>query len=137
MSIEREIKLSADAGVVLPDLTDAKRHITVGPRSILQLDATYYDTPALSLARWGVTLRSRTGEPGHMWTLKLPVSVDDSELSRHELTFDGPSGHIPASVRLAVRGFVRASEPRAGRSVEHRANHLRSSSRRRALGDDL
>jgi CHAD domain-containing protein len=108
--IEREIKLSADAGLVLPDLTDAKRGISVGPRSILQLDATYYDTPSLALARWGVTLRSRTGEPGHVWTLKLPVSVAESELSRHEFTFDGPIGPVPAAVRQAVRAYVRTQD---------------------------
>ena len=105
--IEREVKLSADAGLVLPDLSDAKRGISVGQRSILQLDALYYDTPSLSLARWGVTLRSRTGEPGHVWTLKLPVSVGESELSRDELTFDGPIGTVPEAVRQATLAYVR------------------------------
>jgi CHAD domain-containing protein len=110
MTIEREVKLSADPGLVLPDLGDAKRGITVGPWSVLQLDATYYDTPILALARWGVTLRSRTGEPGHVWTLKLPISTDESEVSRDELTFDGPTGPVPAEVRLAVRGYVRTQD---------------------------
>ncbi len=108
--IEREFKLAADACVVLPDLTDTVRGITVGPTTILQLDATYYDTPTLSLARWGVTLRCRTGEPGHAWTLKLPVSVHGVELSRHEFTYDEPIGPVPAAVREAARAYTRTED---------------------------
>jgi CHAD domain-containing protein len=106
--IEREIKLSAEAAIVLPDLTDAVPGLTVGPKSVLQLDAVYYDTATLSLARWGVTLRSRSGEPGAAWTLKLPESAVDAELSRHELTFDEPIGSVPNSVRLAARACARS-----------------------------
>ena len=108
MAVEREIKLAADAGIVLPDLTGAVPGLTVGPKTTLHLDATYYDTPALSLARWGVTLRSRSGEPGPIWTLKLPVSTVNAEMSRHELTFDEPNGPVPAAVRQAARAYTRA-----------------------------
>lgn len=107
--IEREFKLAADTGVALPDFSDVAG-ITVGPTTVLQLDATYYDTPALSLARWGVTLRARTGEPGPAWTLKLPVSVDSLELSRHEFTFDEPVGLVPTTVRQATRAFTRSQD---------------------------
>ena len=106
--IEREIKLAAEAGIVLPDLTDAVPGLTVGPKSVLQLDAVYYDTASLSLARWGVTLRSRSGEPGAAWTLKLPESAVDAKLSRHELMFDEPIGAVPSSVRLAARAYARS-----------------------------
>jgi CHAD domain-containing protein len=106
--IEREIKLAAEAGIVLPDLHDALPGLTVGPKTILQLDAVYYDTPTLALARWGVTLRSRSGEPGPIWTLKLPVSALESELSRHEFMFDEPSGPVPVAVRRAARAYLRS-----------------------------
>ncbi len=106
--IEREIKLAAEAGIVLPDLTDARPGITVGPTTTLQLDAIYYDTPTLSLARWGVTLRARSGEAGPIWTLKLPVTSHDSELSRHEFTFDEPMGPVPEAVFRATRAYVRS-----------------------------
>ena len=106
--IEREIKLDAEASIVLPDLTDVVPGVTVGPKSTLQLDAVYYDTPTLSLARWGVTLRSRSGEGGPVWTLKLPITSSDSELSRHELTFDEPLGPVPDAVRRATRAYVRS-----------------------------
>jgi CHAD domain-containing protein len=106
--IEREIKLAAEAGIVLPDLTDVVPGLTVGPKSVLQLDAVYYDTPTLALARWGVTLRSRSGEPGPIWTLKLPVTSVDSELSRHEFMFDEPIGPVPVAVRQATRAYTRS-----------------------------
>jgi CHAD domain-containing protein len=106
--IEREIKLAAEAGIVLPDLSDAAPGITVGPKATLQLDAVYYDTPTLALARWGVTLRSRIGEAGPVWTLKLPMTSSDSELSRHELMFDGPIGPVPPAVRQATRAYARS-----------------------------
>lgn len=106
--IEREFKLAAAAHIVLPDLTDVAPGLTVGPTTTLQLDAVYYDTPTLALARWGVTLRSRSGEPGPVWTLKLPVASTDSAISRHELMFDEPIGPIPDAVRLATRAYVRS-----------------------------
>jgi CHAD domain-containing protein len=106
--IEREFKLAAAAGIVLPDLTGAVPGLTVGPITTLQLDAVYYDTPTFALARWGVTLRSRSGEAGPTWTLKLPVSSAASALSRHELMFDGPIGPVPPEVRLATRAYVRS-----------------------------
>ncbi len=106
--IEREVKLAADAGVVLPDLAAAIAGLTVGSASTVHLDAIYYDTPTLSLARSGVTLRSRTGEPGAAWTLKLPVTTEGSKVSRDELMFDGPIGQVPATVSRAARGYVRS-----------------------------
>jgi CHAD domain-containing protein len=110
--IEREIKLEADIDMVMPDLgPDLGQDlgpVTVGSPSALQLDAIYYDTSTLSMARSGVTLRARTGEPGPIWTLKLPVEADGEEMARHEFTFDEPLGAVPESIRQAARGFVRS-----------------------------
>jgi CHAD domain-containing protein len=105
--IEREIKLEADIDTSMPDLGDLTG-ATVGPPSVRQLDATYYDTPTLSMARSGVTLRARTGEPGPIWTLKLPTAADGEEMARHEFTFDEPLGAVPSSARQAARGHVRS-----------------------------
>ncbi|HEY4610015.1 MAG TPA: CYTH domain-containing protein, partial [Ilumatobacteraceae bacterium] len=71
--IEREIKLAADVGISMPDLADVLPGAEMGPVAVVHLDAVYYDTPTLSLARAGLTLRSRTGETGPIWTLKLPT----------------------------------------------------------------
>ena len=106
--IEREYKLAAEAGILLPDLTGSVAGVVAGPKTTLQLDAVYYDTPTLALARWGVTLRSRSGEPGPIWTLKLPVSSSDAELSRHEFMFDAPPGPVPHTVRRAVKAYTRS-----------------------------
>ncbi len=104
--IEREFKLAAEAGTELADLTHAVPGMSVGPKETLQLDAVYYDTPSLALARWGVTLRSRRGEPGPIWTLKLPAASSDTALSRHEIMFDEPLGAVPAAVHTAVRAYT-------------------------------
>ena len=108
--IEREFKLAAEVGTVLPDLADAAPGLTIRPKSVVQLDAVYYDTPTLALARWGVTLRSRSGEAGPVWTLKLPVATADSEMSRNELMFDEPLGPVPSAVRQAVRAYARSQQ---------------------------
>ncbi len=108
MAIEREIKLTADVDLVLPDLTHLLPGVVVGPVSTLRLDAVYYDTPSLALARWGVTLRTRSGEPGPIWTLKVAARDDGPGLSRHEYTFDEPLGSVPVGARMAARALTRS-----------------------------
>ncbi len=110
MAIEREIKLTADVDLVLPDLADALPGVVVGPVSHVRLSAVYYDTPSLSMARSGVTLRARTGEPGPIWTLKISSarSGDEPGLSRHEYEFDEPLGPVPLAARQAARAYVRS-----------------------------
>jgi len=46
-----------------------------------RLSATHYDTDDLRLARWGASLRRRTGEG---WTVKLPVQAAGQLLAREE-----------------------------------------------------
>ena len=106
--IEHEIKLAAEPGIVLPDLADAVPGLSVGRTTTLRLDAVYYDTPALSLARAGVTMRSRTGESGPIWTLKLPTGKAAGGLSRSEYTFDEPLGPVPAAAFRAARAYIRS-----------------------------
>ncbi len=108
MTVEREIKLAADADVVLPDLTDVLPGVTTGPPMRLQLSAVYFDTPTLSLARSGITLRARTGEPGPVWTLKVPAPPAEAGLSRHELTFDEPTGAVPVAARRLALAHTRS-----------------------------
>ncbi len=110
--IEREIKLEADIGMTMPnfgpDLEKGLSGVDIGSPSVRELDAIYYDTPMLSMARSGVTLRARTGEPGPIWTFKVPAEADGEEMARHEFTFDEPLGAIPASVRQAAGAYVRS-----------------------------
>jgi CHAD domain-containing protein len=83
---ETERKYEAPAEVELPDpgrLFD----LSVGSQDDVELDATYFDTADLRLARAGVTLRRRVGGEDAGWHLKLPIDAD----SRHELQL--PLGH--------------------------------------------
>ena len=70
-----------------------------------RLDAVYFDTADLDLARRGVTLRRRSGGADAGWHLKLPVSGD----TRTEL--HAPLGQaeetVPALVLTHVRAIVR------------------------------
>ena len=107
MSVEREAKLIADAELVLPDLHEVLPGISVGPSHTVELDAVYYDTEDLSLARSGITLRSRTGEPGPTWTVKLPDGDAGPVLSRNEVTFVARPGTVPRAAADLVLALVR------------------------------
>jgi CHAD domain-containing protein len=108
MAVEREIKMTADVDLVLPDLADVSPALQVGPVSTVDLVAVYYDTPSLSMARSGVTLRARSGEPGAIWTLKVSARGDEPDLSRHEYLFDEPLGPVPLAARQTARAYVRS-----------------------------
>jgi len=106
---EREAKLGAWAGFAVPDLTDVVEGITVRPLIERRLDAVYYDTPDLRLARWGASVRYRTGD-GTGWTVKLADGDDGPALVRRELTFQGKaSSTVPADVANLVRAYARSA----------------------------
>jgi len=105
---EREVKLGAGAGFRLPDLNGVLDGVTAVPLPEQDLRAVYYDTPDLRLARWGVSVRYRTGE-GEAWTVKLPVGGDGTVLSRRELSWQAPPGAVPPEVVATVRAYARRS----------------------------
>src|SRR4030088_3404629 len=76
---EREVKLAAAPSFRLPDLAGLAEGITVGPQQDPRMETTYYDTADLRLARWGLSLRYRSGEG---WTLKLGAVAEGSLLTR-------------------------------------------------------
>src|SRR4051794_29104677 len=107
--LEVELKLAVE-GPFAPGLTPERINVSsveeLGP---LDLHATYWDTGDLRLARYGVTLRHRTGEgerPG--WTLKLPAVPHDIT-ARDELHFDGPGRAIPEGALELVTAFARSA----------------------------
>lgn len=123
MTVEREFKLAADLDFVLPPLTDGA--VVAGPpQPVISLDATYYDTSSLALARSGLTLRSRTGEAGPAWTLKVPVASDGELMQRHEIEFDAPLDVIPADARAMVRAHTRSSALQAVAKVHTERTQL-------------
>src|SRR6478752_6556290 len=102
---EVERKYDVDPTMVLPNLAEAEGVGLVPPPEEFRLDAVYFDTAGLDLARRGVTLRRRSGGADAGWHLKLPVSGD----TRTELQV--PLGQaeetVPASLLTHVRAIVR------------------------------
>ncbi|WP_309114998.1 CYTH and CHAD domain-containing protein [Saccharothrix sp.] len=76
---ETERKFDAPTGADLPDLADLPGVAAVSGPEQQQLEAVYYDTADLRLARAGLTLRRRTGGDDAGWHLKLPVDGDTRE----------------------------------------------------------
>jgi CHAD domain-containing protein len=133
-ALEREVKLGAPPGFVLPELGDAVPGLAVRPAGERVLDATYYDAGDLRLIREGVTVRHRTGDADGegTWTVKLPDASGavDGGLVRSELEVDGPPAPIPAEVAAAVASRVRTAPLEA-------VARLRTTRRRSLLVDDL
>jgi len=110
MPTEREVKLSAFAGFTLPDLDGLAEGVVTEPLESRTLDAVYFDTPDLRLARWGVTLRFRSGEGASgTWTVKLPEGEEGPALVRREVPVAGPSGAPPEGALELVRAYVRSA----------------------------
>jgi len=114
---EVELKLAIDGAFSLPDLTDDGAVAEVRQEESQDLWATYWDTADLRLARHGVTLRRRTGEPGGpRWTLKLPLPVEDPQaadgngiLARREIEMKGGADRVPARAADLVTAYARTA----------------------------
>ena len=105
---ERELKLAVGDTFVLPPLVSRETGVASAEElPELELGSVYHDTSDLRLARHGVTLRYRVGEPaGPVWTLKLPIASHDAS-ERDELDFQGGPAGIPAGARSLVSAWVR------------------------------
>lgn len=114
---EVELKLAIDGAFSLPDLTEDGAVAEVRQDESQDLWATYWDTADLRLARHGVTLRRRTGEPGGpRWTLKLPLPTDEQSgadgngiLARREIEMKGPADRVPARAADLVTAYARTA----------------------------
>jgi CHAD domain-containing protein len=106
MKIEREVKLAAWGGFALPALDDLVPDLTVEALKVKKLDATYYDTRDLRLARAGVSLRHRVGDDPP-WTVKLPEGDGGPVMTRREIPFEGPAGTVPTEAVGLVRAYAR------------------------------
>lgn len=99
--LEVERKYEVPDGFELPDLSGVGGVTGVGLPDELSLDAVYYDTESLRLARGRVTLRRRTGGHDAGWHLKRPAGGERSELQV-------PAGARERTPPPAVAGQVRA-----------------------------
>ncbi|HEX4580214.1 MAG TPA: CYTH and CHAD domain-containing protein [Candidatus Dormibacteraeota bacterium] len=107
MTVESEAKLAAPTNFELPPMEGLANGAAAMTRPRLELEATYYDTDDLALARWGITLRHRSGEAGPTWTVKLPQAATGRTMARDELTFAGAERAIPPEAADLVRAYVR------------------------------
>lgn len=107
-SRELEAKLIAPDELRLPDLSGLVKGATAVRLPGRHLEATYYDTAELHLARNGITLRYRSGEDGPPWTVKLPEGSFAAALRRSEVSFDGAPGPIPPRAADLVRAYARS-----------------------------
>jgi CHAD domain-containing protein len=76
--LEVERKFSVDGSFVVPELAVNGWSVVTG--STVELDATYYDTTDLRLARAHITLRRRKGGKDAGWHLKLPAGAEREEI---------------------------------------------------------
>lgn len=112
--VERELKLDVDPGFRLPDITSVPS-LSVVTRPGKTLDAAYYDTRTLDLARWGATLRYRATVGGDgEWTVKLNTSPQThgrpeggETTDRYEVNLPGRAGRPPKAALDLTTGLRR------------------------------
>ena len=97
-TIEREIKLTAGEGFILPELGGV-----VLPTRVFV--STYHDTEDFRLARHGITLRHRVEEGAGLWQLKLPHGD-----ARRELERPGPPGVMPLELVSLLPALLRGKQ---------------------------
>jgi len=126
-NVEREAKLVAPPGLAIPDLNGVVPGATARALPVERLDATYYDTADLRLARSGITVRHRSGESGPPWTVKLPEDDRESDLVRREIRFEGPVDRVPNAAADLVLASTRALalEPVASLTTVRRPVEIR------------
>ncbi|MFI7541785.1 CHAD domain-containing protein [Actinoplanes sp. NPDC049599] len=107
---ETERKYDVPAGFVLPPFEGAAGVRGLGDAETHELDATYFDTDDLRLARNKRTLRRRTGGGDAGWHLKTPAGASSRTEHRVPLT-DGDE--VPAALVAEVRTIVRSRPLRA------------------------
>ena len=104
-SIEVERKYDVSGSTGLPDLASLPGVARVAQPELRSLDAVYFDTADLVLARRAVALRRRTGGPDEGWHVKSSAPE-----GRHEwgwpLGEKAPSDPLAATVPGDVRAAV-------------------------------
>lgn len=117
VEVERTWELAP--GARLPDLSTLPGVAEVEPLDDEQLDARYFDTGDLRLARARTTLRRRTGGRDAGWHLKLPLA----DGVREELQVPLPDGRATAPPRpLSALVRSRTRGARLGRVVRIRTH---------------
>lgn len=102
---EREVKMAVPDGFLMPALR-ALSGVTVADRGEQVLQAVYWDTGALGLARSGVGVRHRNG----VWTFKGRSHRDGNAVVREELEIEGDDDHLPEPISERLATWVAVAE---------------------------
>jgi|SRR5262245_10231829 len=123
---EVERKYESAAGKQLPPLRGLPGVSGVEGPDLLRLNAIYFDTADLRLAKRGVTLRRRSGGDDAGWHLKLPVSADARVEMREPL--GRQAAVIPTGLLTYVLAYTRGA-------ALHPIAQITTARRRRRLVD--
>jgi inorganic triphosphatase YgiF len=104
IATEVECKLEVSPDFAVPDLGGIRRVVGVSEPEEYLLEATYFDTADLRLARARHTLRRRTGGPDAGWHLKRPAGSDREEI---RLPLGRATRTVPADIRPMTAAITR------------------------------
>lgn len=107
--VEFKFRVPASVTIDLPALLESigSGVTRLEPRP---MTATYYDTPNLSLIRWGITMRHRLGGGDDGWHLKIPVASATGTTARDEIHVDASPVSIPLEFASITAPLVRRQE---------------------------
>jgi CHAD domain-containing protein len=105
IATETERKYDVPETFDLPALVGTAGIAAVGDAETHDLDATYFDTDDLTLAKNRRTLRRRTGGTDAGWHLKTPGT--GSSRTEHRLPLGGDPDQVPAELTGLVRSLIR------------------------------
>lgn len=106
-AVEIERKYDVDEAAAMPDLVGAGRVASADETDAFDLDATYFDTPALDLVSKRIAVRRRLGGHDEGWHIKWPPLAE----GRHEQQFaPGEDERVPAEVRAALAALIGDAE---------------------------
>jgi len=93
----------------MPDLVAAGVVAGIDKHETFSMRAVYHDTAALTLFRWGITLRHRAGGGDEGWHMKLPVAgADGSTRDEMHLPLDaGEIGSVPGPFVEVIAPLLR------------------------------
>ncbi len=124
-TLERELKLEPNRRFAMPALPGEQ----LEPRLFT---STYYDTPARSLARCGITLRCRVEAGSSRWQLKLP-----RDSARAELEVAGAPEAVAAEMTALLVAHLRHGPLEPVATLQTRRVGVRVVSGERSLADVL
>lgn len=121
-TVEIELTFDVDDATPLPEWESIPGVVRVEQAPVRDLDARYFDTAGVALARAGYAIRRRTGGLDAGWHIKGPRVG----LARVELGWPlGPEGEdVPDAVRAAVADVTDAALSPLARILNTRTPHL-------------